>query len=211
MSQYTNDEYVLHKLSGAAYKMTFEGEYEAAVETIELAARFWNRDDHDSWDEEYNEHDSGDSPRKIAARRAFEQSEDDTSDSDQRPEKTAPRENGSLVCDDCGREFESTNALNGHKSHCGENRLVSGGMQLPQKGTNRMEMVAAMINAHHDGIEWITSAELKDYLPNPSAIDGLNLLVRDYEVVQFRSTGNGKYEYRVDPDVRDEILEVIVR
>lgn len=38
---YTSTERVMHKLAGAAYQMTFDGEYEKAAETMGLAIQYW--------------------------------------------------------------------------------------------------------------------------------------------------------------------------
>jgi len=122
MSKYQRNfdatEKVLHKLLGAAYQMTFDGQYDMAVQTSVTAVTYWRKVQDGSMDAEEASALIGDSSandEKLNNEQSTEPAKADGGAAAKSPDASEPRTE-IYTCETCGREFDSLAAVNGHQA-----------------------------------------------------------------------------------------------
>lgn len=122
MSQYERNydatEKVLHKLLGAAYQMTFDGQYDMAVQTSVTAVTYWRKIQDGSVDADEASALIGDLGPKDENRSNEQNSETAKADGGVAAESasTTQPKTEKYTCEICGREFDSQAAVNGHQA-----------------------------------------------------------------------------------------------
>lgn len=189
-SNFTARERVAHKLTGAAYQMTFVEEYDLAMQAAARAVEFWEatRDEPLSDDEAahlYGHADLLDSlPKAVTDGMNDEQVVSD------------PVENGHSTDDQ-----QTADASSGDE------------VELPGRGTQAREAIDALLRANDDGADWVRTSELKEYCATENAPYQIATLAKQNPHINWKKqTGkNHGHLYRIAPDDRDALRTALRR
>ena len=194
-SNFTARERVAHKLTGAAYQMTFVEEYDLAMQTAARAIEFW--------EETRDEPLSDDEASSLYGRDG--------------PTESLPK----AVTDGMGAvqlaakpETEQTEETGdgraGGNNQGPAHRKRTAGVNLPSRGTQAREVVAAMLRANDDGEEWVTTGDLKEYgASNNGVVQTANLAKNKSYINWKRQDGERAHLYRISHSERDAVREAL--
>lgn len=114
-SNYEPHERVIHKLLGAAYQMTFDGQYEMAVQTSVTAVTYWRQIQDGAIDQEEAAALIGKPSPETPEAQSAQAADSAKTDGGVAAQSSADADTEeSFVCGDCGKEFDSKAALDGH-------------------------------------------------------------------------------------------------
>lgn len=177
-SNFSARQRVAHKLTGAAYQMTFVEEYDLAMQTAARAIEFW--------EETREEPLSDDEAADIYGRAT--------------PSRDLPQ----AVTDGMGEfEIEPPSAALSERQL--DSRAPSE-ISIPSPGTQSREVVSALLEANRDGIDWANWSDLKGYCSSKTALHQIAAMAKNKDYINWKKQDGGKsHLYRIAPEDRDAV------
>lgn len=190
---YTPSERVIHKLLGAAYQATFDQEYKQAVrmayEAIEYAEGSDLLPDDPAEAEEIVVGDGGAIATQSLQFSDGGQLSERGEQADAEPEE--PTVSTPTFPD-------------------GDDLPEPGSLKIPRPGSNRRDVVVALLNAHKDGAEWADIATIRDYKGQKAAEAMNSKFLHGYDYLEKRTgEGGGAAFYRIRPRTRRPLIQAL--
>ena len=182
-SNYTARERVAHKLAGAAYQMTFEGEYDLAMETMAMAVSFW---------ESSGNGNASQNPRGVSHPKQMQISGD--------------------IFDDIKASLSNRDEdgdSDGEDSSTDERSEPQPTVELPSPGSKTRQCLVGMVQLHADGMDWIKTGDIIDEFSEDMTTSFGNLRYQ-YSLVESRDAnvpGKRTKEYRIKPELFDDVTD----